>query len=282
VAYVGNQAHKLISSLEANPGDAGLCLSLSQPAAVAPGSPTCGPFGENSIYTTAAGQVISGTRTNMGPLFTSVTFMDLMANSTYNSAQITLRHTSGRSAFLVGYTFSKSLDNSSALGQIVNPYNFSLSRALSSFDVTHNFVLSYSVQLIDRPFGQHSRVGNAVLGGWVLSGITNFATGLPVTLSESDDRSLLEGSGQGIPDLPSVTAGPILNNTDPRSRQPYFNTKLFSAEPLGQIGNASRRFFHGPGINNFDAALLKNFHFTESKLFQLRWRPSTFSITRSS
>ncbi|MGH9826765.1 MAG: hypothetical protein ACREDR_26355, partial [Blastocatellia bacterium] len=52
---------------------------------------------------------------------------------------------------------------------------------------------------------------------------------------------------------------------------PYFNTSLFSAEPLGQFGNSRRRFFHGPGINNWDLALLKNTKLTESKSLELRF-----------
>ena len=62
VGYLGNEGHHLFGDQELNPGDRALCLSLSQPSAVAPGSPTCGPGGENNTYTTAAGQTIYGTR----------------------------------------------------------------------------------------------------------------------------------------------------------------------------------------------------------------------------
>jgi hypothetical protein len=40
---------------------------------------------------------------------------------------------------------------------------------------------------------------------------------------------------------------------------------LFAPESLGQLGNAKRRFFHGPGINNFDMTLAKSTRLTESK-----------------
>ena len=69
VSYIGNQGHRLLVMIEANPGNPALCLSLSQPNQVAPGSPTCGPFGENNVYTTASGQVINGTRSPLGPDF---------------------------------------------------------------------------------------------------------------------------------------------------------------------------------------------------------------------
>ena len=49
VSYVGSQAHHLLVVYSANPGNPALCLALSKPSAVAPGSPTCGPFGEDTV-----------------------------------------------------------------------------------------------------------------------------------------------------------------------------------------------------------------------------------------
>ena len=46
--------------------------------------------------------------------------------------------------------------------------------------------------------------------------------------------------------------GKVLADTNPRNGNPYFNTSLFSNEQLGQFGNSRRRFFHGPGLNNFN------------------------------
>ena len=50
VSYVGIQSHHLLLVYSNNPGNPGLCLSLSQPNEVAPGTPTCGPFGEETSY----------------------------------------------------------------------------------------------------------------------------------------------------------------------------------------------------------------------------------------
>jgi hypothetical protein len=52
---------------------------------------------------------------------------------------------------------------------------------------------------------------------------------------------------------------------------PYFDPSVFSPENLGQLGNAGRRFFHGPGINNWDMTLMKNLKITESKKLQFRF-----------
>ena len=97
--------------------------------------------------------------------------------------------------------------------------------------------------------------------------LTTFATGLPIALSERNDPSLAGSSGT---DVPNFTPGKVLNDTNPRHENPYFNTSLFSKEQLGQIGNSNRRFFHGPGLNNWDLALVKDTRITESKALQFR------------
>jgi len=59
-------------------------------------------------------------------------------------------------------------------------------------------------------------------------------------------------------------------NHNPRNGLPYFNTSLFSANALGTPGTASRRSFYGPGMLNFDLALLKDVRLSESKSLQFR------------
>jgi hypothetical protein len=273
-SYVGTQAHKLVSFLESNPANAGLCLSLdpnNPNNQLSPNSPSaCGPFGENAPlgqpFVTKSGQIVPTTRTVLGPAFGSNPYEIDAASSNYNSLQVSVRHSTKSVEFLVGYTFSKCLDNSSGLQETTNPFNPSLSRGLCIFDVTHNFVASYTIQLPLQKLAGESAVARAALGGWAFSGITTFATGLPVVLTEDDDQSLTGANA----DVPNVAAGKILANTNPRNGGTYFNTSLFTPEALGQLGDSARRFFHGPGLNNFDTALLKNFEITESKELQLR------------
>ncbi|HEV2382555.1 MAG TPA: TonB-dependent receptor [Terriglobia bacterium] len=279
LSYVGSQGHRLIASLEANPGNPALCLSVSQASQVMPGTPTCGPFGENGTYFPVSGGVINSTRAPFGPAFGSNDWFDTMANSNYNALEVSFRHVVGRLELLAGYTYSKSLDNASGWGggqgDAINPLNYKITKALSAFDATNNFVTSYRYRL---PFDK-LRLPSRLASGWAVSGITRFSTGLPVFLTEPDDNSLL-GTAYGGPtgntvDEPNFTPG-NLQRTDPRKANPatgtnpYFNIALFSAEPLGGLGTASRRFFHGPGINNWDMALTKDLKLTESKQLQFR------------
>src|ERR1017187_9604944 len=68
----------------------------------------------------------------------------------------------------------------------------------------------------------------------------------------------------------SRRAGSLNLNCNPRNGVSYFNAGLFSENALGTPGNASRRYFHGPGMENFDIALLKNLRLAESKSLQFR------------
>jgi hypothetical protein len=271
ITYVGSQSHHLLALLEANPGNPALCLSLSQKSQVAPGTPTCGPFGESSSYTSASGRVYQGTRGPFGSDFGSVDWLITNANSNYNALEITYRYSARRAEFLAGYTYSKSMDNSSSISDQLVPTNYRLTYGLSAFDIRQNFVASTRYEL---PLETLFKASNLLTKGWEISGIARFASGLPVTFYNNSDNSLLgtgpDGVNAFLADLPQMSPGPLKLNGNPRNGQPYFNTSLFSVQPLGTPGNVSRRFFSGPGMHNFDLALSKNIPLRESCSLQFR------------
>jgi hypothetical protein len=271
VSYVGSQAHHLLSVYSANPGNPALCMALSKPSAVAAGSPTCGPFGEDTVYTTAAGQTIHGTREGLGPDFANDDYDATIGNSSYNSFQTSLRHSGKRLNYSIGYTYSKSIDQSSSISDPLNPFDFSATRALSAFDLKHNFVASYLYQL---PLERLSNRFKNALQGWEISGITRATSGFPVTLRTDGDNSLMGSIPNGVNnhslDLPDYNGLPLELNGNPRNGLPYFNVAAFSDNALGTPGDASRRSFYGPGELNFDLAMLRNFRFSESKALQFR------------
>jgi hypothetical protein len=270
-SYVGSQSHHLLTLLEANPGNPALCVSLSQVSEVAPGTPTCGPFGESNVYTTASGQTINGTRGPLGANFGSVDWLTTIGNANYNALQLSVRHITPRLELQAGYTYGKSLDNSSSISEQLNPLDYRATYAPSAFDLKHNFVVSYRYEI---PFERLLRTGNRTARGWTLSGIARLGTGFPVTFTNASDNSLLGTQPDGVNgygvDLPDLKAGPLALNHDPRNGLPYFNTSLYSLQPLGQTGSAARRLFYGPGIQNFDASLAKSVRLGETKSVQFR------------
>jgi len=291
LSYVGTQGHRLISQYDANPGDRRLCQTLNTLGAIDTSTTgNCGPFGEQDIYALPVGIAapsnaftttcpsaypgsvcVNGTRNFLGPNFSqNNSFTVNIANSNYNSGQISLEHKAGDLTFLAAYTYSKAIDNSSGFGQWVNFENSRLTRSLSSFDTTHNFVFSYAWEL---PFDKAlANAPKRLTQGWNVSGIIRFTGGFPVAISETQDDFSLTGSSNT--DEPNVVGKVV--TYDPRRAinangdHVFFNADAFAPGPVGGFGNSNRQFFHGPGINNFDISLMKSTKITESKGFEIR------------
>jgi hypothetical protein len=261
VSYVGNQGHRILALVSVNPGAPALCLGLAG----------CGPFGEDATYTDSKGTDVQGTRVGQGSNYGENTSDSSIANSNYNALETTLRYRHDGSQVLLSYTYAKSIDQASNLGEQLNPLDPRQTRAISAWDQRQSFVATYTLAL---PLTNAFHKSNQLTLGWSLSGTTRFATGFPVTLYDNSDNSLLGTLGNGannyLLDTPQVTSGPLKINTNGRNGQPAFDTSRFQEETLGQLGNAKRRMFYGPGIENFDMTLEKTTHFGESRSFALR------------
>src|SRR6202044_3714817 len=193
-SYIGTSSHRQRVVIEPNPGNPSLCLSLSQASEVQPGTLTCGPGGEDTVYYPIAGGQVNGTRGPLGSNFGSNALQSTIGHANYNALELSARHTSGRLEFSAAYTYSKSMDQSSNPAEEVNPFNPALSYAISSFDVKNNFVISYEYQL---PFDQFFRPSR-LTSGWSLAGITRFSSGFPVTMVNNGDNSLIGTNPNGI------------------------------------------------------------------------------------
>src|SRR5580700_3591728 len=291
LSYVGSEAHHLISVYSANPGNPALCLALNQPGILTAGE-SCGPGGENTTYnlaaplrfngvTYAAGTALQGTRLGLNPslvnnnaagnFFGNDAYVSTIGNSSYNSLQVSVKHSGKRLSLSLGYTYSKSIDQASSMADPLDPFNFEATRGLSAWDLTHNFVATYDYQL---PLERLSRRARRFTEGWALSGITRASTGFPVTLSTSSDNSLQGSNPNGVNnrflDLPDYNGAPLAINSNPRNGLSFFNAAAFSPNAIGTVGDAGRRSFHGPGMFNTDLALLRNFQIAEAKVLQFR------------
>jgi hypothetical protein len=274
LAYVGTQGHKLISQYDANPGNAALCMQLNAEGATdlstGATNPACGPYGEQDTYQLPNGTKVYGTRTNLGPAFgTGNTFTSNIANSNYNAFQATVERKASDVTFLVAYTFSKAIDDSSGFGEWVNFSNYALSRSLSTFNMTNNFVASYNWAIpFDRALPGLPR---RLTQGWNVSGITRFSTGLPVQISQgSGDYSLTGSSSTDVPDVIAPVQIQNARNSGPTGPNTYFLPTSFASGPLGTFGDSNRSFFSGPGIVNTDFALMKSIQIRESMSFLIR------------
>jgi outer membrane receptor protein involved in Fe transport len=209
------------------------------------------------------------------PEFSFVQEVIGLVNSNYNSlaAKLTRRMSNGFT-FLLGYTYSKSIDDGSG-ERIVgtdnidaqNEYCLKCERALSTFDQRQRFVASTLYQF---PFGRgraylnHGLAG-ALAGGWDLGTIWSVASGSPVDIYAGKDQSNT-GVGQ---DRPNVVSGQTwkLGNPTP---QEWFNVQAFALQPQYSFGNLGRNVVIGPPLFTVDSSLKKDVKFAERLNLQLR------------
>jgi hypothetical protein len=280
IGYVGTEGHHILAGLQSNIGSPALCNLLNAQNA----SPSCGPNGENVVYSVPAGPTqtlcpgpitnpactINGTYSPLGNNFTGNTVYTSVGNTNYHALQVSVQHTSASLSLLAAYTWSRAENDTTYEDGTVNPFNAGLSRQLASFNVPQDFTFSYNYNL---PFGRLSDHHDRLLKGWQLAGIATFAKGTPILMRQTGDRSELGLSGS--PATP-IYDGQPLNIIDPRKQDPangvfYFNVADFKKTAIGApLNTLNRRFFSGPGLNNFDMSLIKDTAITERTKVQFR------------
>jgi hypothetical protein len=226
--------------------------------------------------------------------FANINFIQYSAISDYNSLQVNYRHIVGHGlSFQLAYTYSHAIDTGSqynanftgASGAGVDDSNLSRWRAASDYNRANVLVMNYTYEL---PFFRHS--SSAFLrtgaGGWKVSGITSFFTGTPVNIS-CGETGYSNGVGRGmqcnslgpLKIQKGVTNdpqfGPVPTWFNPAAlQQPYLSQYPSNGEP-GMFGYMGRNALTGPGRNNWDIALLKDFQTPwfhgEHSTLQFRW-----------
>jgi hypothetical protein len=276
-------------------GTAGIHLaSILSPNSYGGADPAFAPYTQFN----SAGHAIGG----FGP----ESVMTTGSHSSYHALQTSVSQNSARMglSFQASYTFSKSLDDTSAVpggisgspGVILqtlpqDPLNSNADKGPSTFDVTHVFTLSLMQSLpLDRVrFLQP--VGKTLTKGWQFLNITTLTSGPPFTVYSGVQQT---GAGAGGTDRPDLLATPNFS-TSRTTREDYFglgaaNSSFFQI-PInvpggtgpnhGRFGTLGRGTFRGPGFRNFDMALIKDTafgHRGNGELAILQFRAEFFNI----
>ncbi len=225
--------------------------------------------------------------------------------SAYHSLQIGVRKSRGNLTFAANYVFSKSIDNASSAengdlvpgangatnsfnGLIYTPWDLRQNRALSDFNVRHNFSGSFGYAL---PFGrgQHfganaGRIKNAIIGNWEVSGLVRWRSGFPVSPTEGFNFPtdfFLTGPGQLLQNLTThiTRTGPLVNNIPNLFSDPQ--TALNSIGPVLPGFSGSRNVITGPAFAEFDADIHKTFALPWSENQHLQLRVSAYNVFNS-
>jgi hypothetical protein len=201
--------------------------------------------------------------------------------SKYNALQAEFRAQAAKNLTVqFAYTYSKNYDdstgvavngNSGDLATISNPYNRNYDWGLSTYDRPNVFIADY---VWDIPLFNHSTGAmKTILGGWKLSGIITAESGVAYT--ESLGGNTL-GMGGNVSNRPNV-AGAV---SYPHTITEWYAPTAFSAPTLGSFGNEGKGVIRGPGRDNWDTSLFKDFS-SEHATLELRFESfNTFNHTQ--
>jgi hypothetical protein len=202
------------------------------------------------------------------------------ANSMYNGLQVGVerRFTKGLS-YSFAYTLSKSSDDGSAQRFVIpNAYDAHNLWGSSNFDRRHSAVVTFAYQ--PPFFNDQTKLVGKLLGGWVISGVSQMATGTPVNniggdqgmgIATADDFAGV-GPGSGVQawlftKAPDITGQFANNNTDNAFWFYPINpdgTPIFTKPAAGTISNQKPRgLIYGPGFQNHNLRINKEFRFRE-------------------
>jgi len=212
--------------------------------------------------------------------FGSIRQTDNVATSRYNALQVSWnRRYSGGLMFGASYTYSKSMDDGSNQRDVVpDTYDTSMLWGPSEFDARHIVVFNY---LYDLPFFKNrTKLIGKLLGGWQISGLTQFQTGLPCSVAGPADYAgvgLDANFGCGVNGQYWVVNGDpkIIGKFGPNSQ--WFattnpdGTPIFTKPAPGTFNKQRvRNLIYQPGFENWNLGLFKAFPVTERFGFQFR------------
>jgi hypothetical protein len=222
--------------------------------------------------------------------FADITMTEHSGRSTYNALQLEVnrRFTKG---FMYGfaYTYGKTMDNNSGLRQLfVDSFNPQLNWGKSDNDVRHTVVSNI---VYDMPFFNNSghKALKIIAGGWQASGVIQFQTGAPFTITRTDDYLGIGAANDKPWSLTGETDRPLkfanenaagnYNGITDYWFNPKPNGTLWAFKPAnGTLPNQNRNSisFNNVGFQNWNLALFKSFRFTESQSVQFRFEAFNF------
>jgi hypothetical protein len=215
------------------------------------------------------------------PLFCSIDDVLFDGYSNYNAMQFRAekRFSHGLS-FIFNYAFSKTLDSGTGSGNDAgvdvwqNAFDVPANYGLSTLDTKNMINGSATYEL---PFG-HGRlidlhgIADEALGGWRVTGVFQVHSGIPFTVTTSDNGQDLSGSaanecGCGYEWLPNVVGNPNVANP---STSEWFNTSAFATPTPGTFGDESRNTLIGPAWRDLDLSLGKTFQLPRDSQLEIR------------
>jgi hypothetical protein len=282
IAYVGTFGRHLLNRRQAN--------------VIPPGMLLQGQLGNADLSNPVHRAALSSDAVNTlrpYPALSYVNWWEYNGISNYHSLQATLsRQTGRRLQYFVAYTFSKALGTANAEYGTIDPFEpRQRSYGVLNYDRTHILNLSYNYSVPDAVKGG---LLGGILNGWQISGISTFASGVPISLGFAGDiasadivwwgtpdhvASFLNGAAQASTITPVFTCDPRQGMSGSKVGDKMLNVNCIGIPGIGQSGPfATPYYIRMPTRMNHDITLFKNFRLGENNSRKLQFRVGLFNV----
>jgi len=208
--------------------------------------------------------------------FGSVLQTQSLSTSSYNSLQVSFnKRMSYGLQFTSNFTWSHCLDNGTLgdtafTGSLGDPFNLAWSRGNCDTNIPLVLVSNWIWQ--EPKLSSLGTLASKVLGSWEFTGIWTAESGTPFSIGGGCNGSNNSGTLIGG-DRADLTGQPLDVHQGAKNHWlvSYFNPGAFQCNATGTFGNSGRNIIQGPGQNNFDLGIFKNFPFKERYNVQFRW-----------
>jgi hypothetical protein len=226
-----------------------------------------GNYGTDIAVLRNLNQPANGNGARPSPNFGHIQWRDPIGESEYLGLDVSLeKRLSKGYSYRVSYTIGEARDQApehlaATSGRPQNTNDIAAWEGPSDFDVRHRFVANF---IVETPVGTGRRydlgpTGNAILGGWIVSGIYTARSGRPFTVNQ--------GSLEGAAWVPNVVGDP----EGPKTIEQWFDVGAFQRVPAGVFGDAGRNTVRGPGYVAFDMSVQRRIPIRNRVAASLRW-----------
>ncbi|HEX8183853.1 MAG TPA: hypothetical protein VF747_03855, partial [Blastocatellia bacterium] len=196
-------------------------------------------------------------------------------DSSYHALQVWVnRRFSDRLAFQAAYTWGHTISNvptQSFISATTDVFDYNRDKGNADLDRRHMFVFNAVYSLPS--FQSWGTLPSKILGDWQLNGIASFFGGTPLNIISGVNTAGLQAA---LTQRPNLVPGVPIHLDVPGDAARILNPAAFSIPAPGQFGNLGRGVIRGPGINNIDFSMAKNWRMRER--YGLQFRAEMFNV----
>ena len=220
------------------------------------------------------------------PAYPGISYVTNGAGHQYHGLTTEVERTMAKGLYFQGsWVWARDIGDLERGGSPENPFDRQRERSvwpdIPTHRVTANWLYQFPIGKGKKFLGGVNRAANLAVGGWELSGIYSYYSGMFLTPAwtgpdPTGTAYTTSRTASSVTLRPDILRNPNLPSGQ-RSVTRWFDAGAFAAPAAGRFGTSAKGVIKGPWVNVWHMGLIKNFQFGE-KAPRLRWELTATNI----